>query len=365
MSKRTRPQRGFTLVELLVVIAIIGILVALLLPAVQAAREAARRSQCQSNVKNDALAVVNYTEAKKQYPNGVKGGDPSKLPAGALPKGVDSEDLPMCDKGIGWIVWILPYLEEQSLYDKVLDRTGLPLGPNDEFPFPDLMRFGPVLLQIPVWRGGDKVLPTFRCPSSELSNWAEQSLAAFKHTDGYATSDYKGSNGCNDQGIFSHLCDNARAVALKHGPNVALSVIAKVKPSNVTDGLSKTILIGESSYYRRLRQGGTEGNEYWPVWIGGIGSDENTLFKTDDKAHIGCLIAPKSTDSFASGTQPGVSILGQNPGPEDDDCAFSWHVDGAYFALCDGSVHFLREDIDMQLYKNLGQRNDGNVVEDF
>ena len=124
--------------------------------------------------------------------------------------------------------------------------------------------------------------------------------------------------------------------------------------------------MGESAYYiRTTKQGSTDGNEDWPVWIGGITSDEQTLFKTDDNAHIGCLISPKSIDNFYYGTQPGVSILDQNPGPEDDDCAFSWHVDGAYFALCDGSVHFLLEDIDMQLYKNLGQRNDGNVVNDF
>ncbi|MEX2092081.1 MAG: DUF1559 domain-containing protein [Pirellulales bacterium] len=360
-------RRGFTLVELLVVIAIIGILIALLLPAVQAAREAARRSQCQNNLKNDALAVISYVDAEKQYPIGVQGGDPSKIPSGVIPPNEGDGEIVagFCDKGVGWVVRILPYLEEQALYDKVLDPTGLPLNPGDPFPFPNLWQFGPAILGLDVWRGGDTVLQTFRCPSSELPNWAEGSLNNLKHTNGYATSDYKGSNGYADQGIFSHLCDNARAVRRKHGDNASANIVARIRPETVTDGLSKTLLIGESSYYRRIGGSAAEANEYWPVWVGGIGSDENTLFKTAEDAPIGCGISPKSIDSFLYGTQPGVSILNQNPGPTDDDCAFSWHVDGAYFALCDGSVHYLTEDIEMEVYLNLGQRNDGNVVNDF
>jgi hypothetical protein len=70
-------------------------------------------------------------------------------------------------------------------------------------------------------------------------------------------------------------------------------------------------------------------------------------------------------DSFFYGTPDSGSILGQNPGPTDDDCAFSWHQDGAFFALCDGSVQYLSEDIDMKVYLNLGQRNDDNPVNAF
>jgi prepilin-type N-terminal cleavage/methylation domain-containing protein len=362
MIRNMDARRGFTLVELLVVIAIIGILVALLLPAVQAAREAARRAQCQNNLKNDALAVTNYVEVKKQYPTGVQGGNPTKASSSALPKGSD-DDLPFCERGVSWVTWILPYLEEQGLYDTVFDPSGLPLQPGDKFPFPNLLHSGPILLGIDVWRGGDVTLPTFRCPTSELPALAEDN--ALEYVDGYATSDYKGSNGTADQGIFSHLCDNARAVVQSHGGDVAPTVLAKIKPENITDGLSKTLLIGESAYYIRSRTQGGEGNEDWPVWIGGIVSDEQTLFKTAVDAPIGCGISPKSIDGFFHGTVPGQSILGQNPGPLDDDCAFSWHYDGAFFAFCDGSVHYLTEDIEMEVYLNLGQRNDGNIVNDF
>ena len=99
-------SHGFTLVELLVVIAIIGILVALLLPAIQAAREAARRMSCQNNIKNLAIGVLNYENARKA------------LPAGALvsaPTGSELIDSDNLDYGASWIIQILPLIEEQAL----------------------------------------------------------------------------------------------------------------------------------------------------------------------------------------------------------------------------------------------------------
>jgi prepilin-type N-terminal cleavage/methylation domain-containing protein len=365
MTWTRNPSRdGFTLVELLVVIAIIAMLVTMLLPALSSAREAARRAQCQNNLKNNALAVVNYVELNGRYPIGVQGGDPTKLPASKL---TEENGAGFCDKGIGWATHILPFLEEQALYDTVFDPTGLPLGPDDKFPFPNLLQFGPAMIGTQVWRGGDVVIPTFRCPSSSLPDHARDCVP--NYVNGYATSDYKGSNGYADQGIFHHLCDNARARLQRYGQSTDVSnmkVLTVVRPANVTDGLSKTLLIGESSYYIRTRfQQGGEGNTDWPVWIGGVNSDENTLFKTAEDAPINCGISPKTINSFYYGTVPGESILTQNPGPLDDDCAFSWHIGGAFFAMCDGAVRFLPEDIDFQIYRRLGQRNDGEIIPGF
>src|SRR5262245_56351867 len=101
-----RWHHGFTLVELLVVIAIIGILVALLLPAIQAAREAARRAQCSSNIHNAALAVLNYEAAKKSLPMGMTF-DPSF--AGSVET--------LSHYGPNWVILTLPYMEGQDLYD--------------------------------------------------------------------------------------------------------------------------------------------------------------------------------------------------------------------------------------------------------
>src|SRR5215211_3543866 len=106
-SSSTPRVRAFTLVELLVVIAIIGILVALLLPAIQSAREAARRAQCTSNLKNVALALHNYHDAKKEFPTA----------AWLRPEPKGSTDHILVDNRLfwNWAIRILPYLEEQNL----------------------------------------------------------------------------------------------------------------------------------------------------------------------------------------------------------------------------------------------------------
>src|SRR6476660_8448585 len=119
-----RPRGAFTLVELLVVIAIIGILVALLLPAVQAAREAARRTQCSNNIKNIALAALTYEGANKHFPvdEDIYNDPPDDIDlntgqwkgSGAPDPFIDAGTL----SGAGWIVFVLPHLEEQSLYDQ-------------------------------------------------------------------------------------------------------------------------------------------------------------------------------------------------------------------------------------------------------
>lgn len=116
----TPQRRAFTLVELLVVIAIIGILVALLLPAVQAAREAARRSQCVNNMKQINLALLQYEGAKKRFPAARKGCDN----LGLVYPGVDcsskfsSAGYELGLHGASAFVYILPYIEEQALYDQ-------------------------------------------------------------------------------------------------------------------------------------------------------------------------------------------------------------------------------------------------------
>lgn len=375
-------SRGFTLVELLVVIAIIGVLVALLLPAVQAAREAARRSQCQSNLRNNALAVIQYVEAEGAYPIGVRGGNPRR---GQIVIGDDGEPAfrtGMCESGIGWAPYTLPYLEEQPLYDIIFDTSTYDRirNPDDPpFPPPGLLILGPGWFQpnLKVYPGGDRSLPTYRCPSSLLPAFAEEMKGPDNNeqpTNGYATSDYKGSGGTTDDGIFFHRCDNARARLRRLGLDPATNLAqaqTEVKPSKVTDGLSSTILLGESAYYMI-----DNGNSRWPLWMGAIQYDESTIFKTAPRsgrgpngsgrfsAPINCGVTPKSIAQFQFGTIPGVSILDSTSGKVlDDDCAFSWHDGGAFFAFCDGSVHFLRDDIDHQVYENLGSRNDGNVID--
>src|SRR5437867_8683736 len=137
-----RPEsrgRGFTLVELLVVIAIIGVLVALLLPAVQAAREAARRQSCLNNLKQIALACHNYHDTWQKLPAGAEGGVSTNV-----------------DDGFGWGLAILPFIEQKALFEQINPNgQGGALGAYQRAnnrPIP----------------GGETSLKVYRCPSSQL-----------------------------------------------------------------------------------------------------------------------------------------------------------------------------------------------------
>ena len=299
-----KPQKrlGFTLVELLVVIAIIGILVALLLPAVQTAREAARRTKCSNNLRQMGIALHSYHDGQKRFPTGVYGG-PVARP----------------EQGYSWAVAMLPNLEEQSLYDRI--------APDFE-PAPARRIWFDTGSIIP---GGDQELSVFRCPSSQLPSHTENT--GVEYMDGYATSDYKACSGKQDTGMFCTLREcievGNRVIRMKH----------------VRDGLSKTIAFGESGYYKG------RDIDKWPVWIGGVVEDESALFRTDDLNSINCGVSPKSIAGFANAL--------------DDECAFGWHGSGAYFTFGDASVHFLQETIDFRTYEHLGSKDDGQVLEGF
>src|SRR5688572_27028117 len=114
-----KTREGFTLVELLVVIAIIGVLVALLLPAVQSAREAARRMQCQNNLKQFGLALHNYHDANMAFP-----------PSSVWKQEAHIAELNSSNLGPNWIIMILPYMEQQSLFDSFDFNFAIPAKEN-------------------------------------------------------------------------------------------------------------------------------------------------------------------------------------------------------------------------------------------
>ncbi|HMP07812.1 MAG TPA: DUF1559 domain-containing protein, partial [Lacipirellulaceae bacterium] len=330
-NRFSRPLHGFTLVELLVVIAIIGVLVALLLPAIQAAREAARRAQCQNNVKQLGIALNNYVDIRKWYPIGVRGGT-----------------VGFVDDGYGWATQLLPQLEQQALFERIHNKQ---LVHNDgTVPYPGITFFHHAA-RGGIIPGGDTVLTALRCPSSQLDAHATNMGNQWRHANGYATSDYKASTGLGDNGIFFKIYDGLNATW-----NGDKMFYERTRPADVTDGLSQTIAFGESAYYLIERDGTSN---RWPVWIGGYGNgaDESALFKTDQNAPINCRILAKAIDAFRVKVNPF-----DPPGPVDDDCAFSWHEGGAYFGFADASVHFLRDDIDVRVYEYLGTKNDGNVT---
>lgn len=334
----SKSREGFTLVELLVVIAIIGVLVSLLLPAVQQAREAARRMSCQNNLKQIGLALHNYNDTFKRLPVAIWSANPQK----GEPSSFD-------DDGYGWMVSILPFVEQNALYEKL--DSNMKMGTPGAL---ELYNDAHGNTPIP---GGETVLSMYRCPSSALpevvpTSWTIPGTSGSMATDkdqaiGYGVTDYKAAGGsCHgDDGAMHKLWESV---------NDNGSVGRRF--AEITDGLSNTILAGESSYVSSdsslrgysgpfpLDASGYE-VEDWPVWIGGAGTDEGARINGRTNAPINCRCSVSKMISAIN-----------------DDCAFSYHPGGAQFIFGDGSVHFLTENLSSDVYCNLHSIRDGQVL---
>jgi prepilin-type N-terminal cleavage/methylation domain-containing protein len=351
VNKRTGA--AFTLVELLVVIAIIGILVALLLPAIQAAREAARRSACTNNLKQITLALLNSHDTRKEFPRG----------AYTAKSGTFDED------GLGWATRVLPQLEEQSVYDRLVNNSLPPTAgiDYDRNPWqPYVFRVAHMNGMRPI-AGGETEIETFRCPSVDLPTHAPSaayyggaSTADVTNT-GYATSHYKGSRGYCDRGMFWRTAEGLKIQTcsdidvngdgvLDDSDFVIKDRYTRVRIQDVLDGTSKTIAVGEAAYFESVAS--------FPIWMGTYTEDGCILFKTQNVINCnlgGARAFPLSQDE-----------LNQLPsGSGTDDCAYSWHVGGAQFGYVDGSVHFLTENTELRVFALLGDRMDGEVVNGF
>jgi type II secretory pathway pseudopilin PulG len=315
-----------------VVIAIIGVLVALLLPAVQAAREAARRSQCANNLKQISLALMAYHDAHGEFPRGAYTAD----------RGFDVED------GLGWATKILPNIEAQAVLGQ-LKANGIP-GYSDPWK-PGIFRAASNAGQQPI-SGGDVVLPTYRCPTADLP------LHVPPESDrgaGYATAAYKASRGFCDLGMFLRTEEAIKSDTCPgdlNGDGVIETVykdpLERVRIADVLDGTSHTIAVGEAAYVPDV--------EAFPVWIGTWREDGAILFKTRDLINCNIGGAGYPLSQFDYDRLPGGS--GQ------DDCAFSWHARGAFFAYVDGSVHWLSENLELRTFWLLGTRVDGEILGD-
>ena len=310
-------RKAFTLVELLVVIAIIGILIGMLLPAVQQVREAARRTQCLNNVRQISLGMVNFESAHRHFP------------AGALTD-VD-DDAGNDDDGWGWGAQILPQLEQdnlaQSLQPGIGDNPGV---------FETTFN---TTSQIIV--NGQQSVPVFRCPSSALEAVAPDSVniptrgtvALDGEHSGYGTSDYKGNSGPSNDGVL-----------MKRRDGVNDRGVVECTFGAIPDGSSNTILIAESAYP------GRDGSD-WPIWAGCPQADEPIFCKPGEIGRgINCWQGSGPSEFWTA---------------VDDDCAWSFHPGGAVFGFSDGSVHFFSESINSDTYFNLGSRLDGGILGDF
>jgi prepilin-type N-terminal cleavage/methylation domain-containing protein/prepilin-type processing-associated H-X9-DG protein len=288
-SSILRERNGFTLVELLVVIAIIGVLVALLLPAVQAARESARRMQCSNKLKQLTLALMNYQDVCKSFP------------AQGLPSNNATSHW-------GWGPMIFPYMELQSLYDSLNPNSGMAPGSSaGTLPPAQTLFGGGMLLQ--------QRVVAFLCPSDgniTLNQFYTNPRGSSNGSDRYSNSNYV----CNQQVIIgSPPC---------------------TRLAEIIDGTSNVLLLGERALRPNPKQQRSTGGVVWGKPANN--ADAATCFHPNYPINT-----PNPSDDFAANLYGGTANAAPNSCKA--HLAGSSHPAGAQFSFCDGSVRFITQNI--------------------
>lgn len=329
-SRSTQRRAAFTLVELLVVIAIIGVLVGLLLPAVQSAREAARRIQCTNQLKQLGLAIMNYESAQGKFPpGGVAYGRYGFTNADDIPFECKNFD---CN-GTNWAIETLPYLEQQSLYDMYdQEETNFEVGdPNGNGKINQKVR--------------DTRLPQMLCPSDSFANEWNGALAAssYKGMAGVITQNAVGGGWVNwtspmgpnsnppvDQ-VLQDLNFSRRGLLYSMGqPGMPAE-----KLKNVVDGTSNTLLMGE---YHWLGLAEPAFPAYWAVtqrWSNKAEAFADPLLRSSD---VELCLANMTTAPLWSCNRAFGSTHAGN---------------GGNWAKIDGSVTFISWSLDGVVYEAL------------
>jgi len=333
--KRSRSKRiGFTLIELLVVIAIIAVLVAILLPAVQQAREAARASQCRNNMKQLMLAMHNYHESHGMFPFSYAVG-PVSNPISWVPAN-DHNTL----RQSSWVTMCLPFFDQAALYAKVDHGVQLMVPDNNTTSSPNLL-----VAQTP--------LPVMLCPSaphpSKLIRRAD--MDGTMATLALGATDYKAVAGNNwytgdvrftpttgrNSGQNDGL-DKGNGLTCRNWYGGSLRTIFTTRLRDITDGSSTTFGIGESVALEGTTD--TDLNYSWWYWFnastGTCGIPLNYYLKRVPAVPAGNF---QNNYSFASR-----------------------HVGGGHFAMCDGSVRFISENMDLGAYRNMASIDGGEIT---
>ncbi|HEY6563381.1 MAG TPA: DUF1559 domain-containing protein [Pirellulaceae bacterium] len=310
--RNQRPSIGFTLVELLVVIAIIGVLVAMLLPAVQVAREAARRTQCTNNIRQLGLGLANYESALRRYPPGQK------------------KACSNCDS-LSWNTFYLPFIEERAIFESMDLRRSL---------------LDPVNRPAAISR-----IPIYLCPSTNLrhpgrtGDFISESLVPAARGGGFACIDYIGLRGPGRSVI------NTYAGNLPYGENrgvlIGLETSAMleppaIRPKHIIDGLSKTICVTECTG-RAFTRPNSSTYDLDGAWASG-----------ENAARLKAGIREFRID------------LGRNPPLLDawlEEETWSDHPGGVNALCCDGSVRLLAEEVEKNVFFALLSRNGREGVE--
>lgn len=331
MSSLRKTRRGFTLVELLVAISVIGVLMALLLPAVQRARESARSMECRNRLKQIGLALHQYHGAQLTFPFG--GAAETYAPTGQPDGGVVN--------GYNWRVFILPYLDQQALAEEL---SAIDSG------FDSIVVRNNAWKQLPQHR---IVIPVYQCPSEAAGPIQELCHQVYIYgptTTGSATSNYFGSagpaaampmseHGCGlcDDNVYC-LCTDRQGGMLGSGSPSGGAGVFSLRPTRISfasirDGASTTLLAGESCR----------------TFVGGTPSPEEIYHWMEPFSMLSTVNGINTPGFHAANTQE----FGSN------------HGGGANFALVDGSVRFLSESIDLWVLSYLGTRAGADPIDGF
>jgi prepilin-type N-terminal cleavage/methylation domain-containing protein/prepilin-type processing-associated H-X9-DG protein len=354
---RTSRRSGFTLIELLVVIAIIGVLIALLLPAVQKVREAANRTQCLNNCKQMGLALHNYHDTFKRFPPGLDSGiRPWRAPP---------------NQGYtrywSWMAYILPFIEQDNLWNQAVSWSHLgdpvTLPPTTYFYTP----WGDWFNAFANTKGPNPALgtpvKTYTCPSEIRNLGAEPIILSsdMMTTSPVAFTEYLGVSGL--QGDWGLPADNPELAGgqptnnntdpsgtIPRPPDVSGILVysdqnkkRKVNFASISDGSSNTLMIGERPPSIDLASG-------W--WFAGSGFDGSGIGDVMMGAREWMYAAniPSGTVSGVFGTGCPLNSVGFAPGSINDNCAqvrfWSWHPGGANWTFGDGSARFITYTVD-------------------
>ncbi len=317
MRKHSRQTRGFTLIELLVVIAIIAILIALLLPAVQQAREAARRTDCRTRLKQIGLAVSNYHDAHRSFP-------PGNITRGAC-CGTRS--------GTTWTVSILPYLDQNPLFKRY-----------------DFNRFNEDNQNRFV---REQYLPAYTCPSDLRTNQLDRPESGPGSGLNYAPGSYRAVSGGSDGSCWG---DNAqmgnqtgwcyRNRGVLHWATVSGNNIAKVeKYKSITDGSSNTLMVGEYHTASRNRR--------------------RTFWAYSYTSYNQSSVTWRQSRALNGDYNKCVGIGGAGGS---NTCKRGWgsfHEGAINWCLADGSVHTISVNINMDTLHNMASIEGGETISGF
>ncbi len=334
MTKARAFNRGFTLIELLVVIAIIGILVSLLLPAVQAVREAARRTQCSNNLKQQGLGFLMHHEQMQYFPS--SGWSPGWV---GDPNGGFGYHQPG-----GWIFSILPFIEQQQIWNLGL---GQGTAPN----FQSSNSTNDQRDQSPI--------TTFNCPSRRplglYHNCCQPANAGSPAT--VAKTDYAANLGDNMTNLIYFTSIGSLSQWNSTSVNwpdpstfTGISYIhSQINIAFVRDGTSYTFMVGEKYLNPDHYLDGLDGSDDWSMYTG-----------QQDDINRGTACA---TQPAPSPCTQYYTPMQDTPGVTSGYLFGSAHAGAFNIAFCDGSIHAIAYEIDQAVYRQLCNRSDGQVID--